>query len=170
MPHYASVYLLLTSRANCRLRAKSTRQFVGACLLVCGMIGPGCRGAPPPPEPPRLVGSQDLSLPERQFGHSPRRVPGVTYQPNVVLLENGADAIRGVSNDGLSWTIDSAANGADQIQPGRVLFLTNRAVGRVLAVSKESDGLRVILGPSKLPKSFRRAASQSTSRSISTTR
>jgi len=127
-----------------RLARAATRVFAGTwCIVVAG----GCGGNPPVPQGPRLTSSRELSPAERQFGQSPHQAPGVSYQPDVVVFEKGADAIRGVSGNGLSWTVNASAAGVDQIQPGRVVMLTSRAVGRVLAVDKGSDGLHVILGP-----------------------
>jgi hypothetical protein len=87
---------------------------------------------------------------EKQFGRSARPSPDVTYQPDVVMPRAGAGAILGVSADGLVWTIDPAAEGAADIAPGKVLVLTNRAAGRVLAVQKSADGIQVVLGPAEI--------------------
>jgi hypothetical protein len=64
-----------------------------------------------------------------------------------VIPPAGASAIRSLSADGLVWTIDPGATGAADLAPGKVLLLTSRAAGRVLAVEKANDGLRVVLGP-----------------------
>jgi hypothetical protein len=71
----------------------------------------------------------------------------VTYQPDVVMLPGGAEAIRAASPDGLSWTLDPEAEAAGEIQPGKVLMLTSRAAGRVLGVERTDQGVRVVLGP-----------------------
>ena len=127
-----------------RLGSPSARVLAAA---FCVVAAAGCGGNPPVPQGPRLASSKELSPAERQFGQSPHQAPGLTYQPDVVVFEKGADAIRGVSGNGLTWTVNASAAGVDQIQPGRVVILTSRAVGRVLAVDKGSDGLHVILGP-----------------------
>ncbi|MEO5894341.1 MAG: hypothetical protein ABIS06_01425 [Vicinamibacterales bacterium] len=64
-----------------------------------------------------------------------------------MTLPAGASAIRGLSENGLEWTIDGKSPGADRIQAGKVLLVTSRASGRVLAVTKDGTDLRVILGP-----------------------
>jgi hypothetical protein len=77
--------------------------------------------------------------------------PGeVTLQPDVVVVSGGADAIRSQSPDGLTWTIKGGAPGADRLVPGKVMFVTGLAVGRVLAV-RSSNGDRVVtLGPASI--------------------
>ncbi len=67
----------------------------------------------------------------------------------------GAEAIRGVSPDGLVWTIDPNSKGAEAIQPGKVLLLTSRAAGRVLGVQKTADGVQVVLGPVEITEVVR---------------
>lgn len=97
--------------------------------------------------PPRLVSAADLSDAERKFGYSATPSSTVTYQSDVVTLAAGAAAVKGISENGLEWAIDAASPGAERIQPGRVLLLTSRATGRVLAVTKDGATLRIILGP-----------------------
>lgn len=124
----------------------------------------GCRQpdtAAPPAAPrhatgsPRLLSVSELSAAEQQYGHSAWRGAGVTYQPDVVIPAAGASAIRSLSADGLIWTIDPGAAGAAEIVPGKVLLLTSRAAGRVLAVEKRSEGLRVVLGPVEITEIIR---------------
>lgn len=50
-----------------------------------------------------------LSQAELRYGVSPTKDSAVTYQDNVVLMEHGADAIKSVSPDGLTWTIDASS-------------------------------------------------------------
>jgi hypothetical protein len=122
-----------------------------AVLLVTYALLAGCRAQtsvdPRSSGPPRLLTLDDLSAAEKRYGLSATRTSAVTYQPDVVIPTDGANAIRAVSPEGFVWTLDPDADGARDIQPGRVLLLTSRAVGRVLAVEKASDGLRVVLGP-----------------------
>jgi hypothetical protein len=69
--------------------------------------------------------------------------PGITYQPDVVVVGGGAGVVRSVSDDGLRWTVDGDAKGLSDLDEGEVLFLTSRAAGRV--VSKEASGQNVVL-------------------------
>src|SRR6187401_1189254 len=130
-------------------RATAAAIAASAVLVACRHPEP----PPPPPPPahaagsPRLLSVADLAPAERQYGHSASRSAAVTYQPDVVIPPAGASAVRALSADGLIWTIDPVAIGADEIVQGKVLLLTSRAAGRVLAVEKAADGLRVVLGP-----------------------
>ena len=55
--------------------------------------------------------------------------------------------MRGMTTNGLTWSIDGSAPGASEIKPGRVIFVTGRVVGRVLAVERHGGNLAVTLGP-----------------------
>jgi hypothetical protein len=87
---------------------------------------------------------------ERKWGISPTRNDKVTYQPDVILMEHGADAVRAMASNGLTWTIDANAPHADEIKVDKILFATGRVVGRVLAVTRSGDNLAVTLGPFEL--------------------
>jgi hypothetical protein len=104
---------------------------------------------------PRVATSSELTEAEKKWGVAPGRGKGVTYQPDVVLLDAGPDAIRGMNSNGLEWSIDPAAAGASQIQAGKILFATHRAAGRVLGVRKEGNDLKVVLGPILLTDVYR---------------
>ena len=122
----------------------------GRWLLVACLILAACRDKPSPQRgagPPRIVKLEELTEAEKRYGMAPRPRADVTYQPDVVTLPSGAEAIRSVSPDGLVWTIDPASKGAGGIQPGKVLLLTSRAAGRVLGVTSARDGIHVVLGP-----------------------
>lgn len=79
--------------------------------------------------------------------------PGVAYQPDVVVVAGGADAVREVSADGLVWTIDAAA--ARDLRPGAVMFLTSRGTGRVVRVDDRGDAVAVTLAPIQLQELIR---------------
>ena len=128
--------------------ASRTHRLHAAALCLAWIGLTGCRDQPPAATgSTRLVRIDELSEAERRFGHSPQRNRAVTYQPDVVLVENGAEAVRSAEPDGLTWTIDPGAKGVGDIEPGKVLLLTSRAAGRVLGVERTGEGLRVILGP-----------------------
>ena len=147
-----------------------------AALLVGFLSLTGCRASPPegsdaparvmvdaggvpiPPShsgPPRLLKTSELSDAEKRFGISPERTPGLTYQPDVVLLRAGVNAIRSLSDDGLVWTLDPRAEGIDGIQPGKVLLLSTKAAGKVLAVNRTNAGVDVVLGPADITEIVR---------------
>lgn len=91
-----------------------------------------------------------LSEAETRFGVSPKLDKRVTYQPDVIIMEHGAEAIRSQSTDGFTWTIDSNAQGASEVGPGKIMFATGRVVGRVLKVARKGNDLDVTLGPVEL--------------------
>jgi hypothetical protein len=95
-----------------------------------------------------------LSEAERHFGVSPTLNKDVKYQPAVIVMEHGAEAIRANSSDGMTWTLDANAPHAAEIQKDKILFATGRAVGRVLAVERKGDTLAVTLGPVELTEVF----------------
>jgi hypothetical protein len=84
---------------------------------------------------------------EAQYGIAPEPNPDVTYAPDVVMVGGGAAVVRSVADDGLTWQIDPDAPRADELEVGGVMFLTGRAVGRVLALEEKDGDLAVTLGP-----------------------
>ncbi len=91
-----------------------------------------------------------MSLAEFQYGVSPTLGSDVTYQPDVIVMEHGADAIHGYSSDGLTWLLDASAPHVSELQPGKIMFATGRAVGRILAVTLHGTDVAVTLGPAAL--------------------
>lgn len=83
----------------------------------------------------------------KAYGYGPQPNPKVRYQPDVVLIGSGPKAIRGVSDDELTWAIDANSEGADQLSVGKVMFATSRAVGRVTTLEHRGKNLVVTLGP-----------------------
>ena len=98
-----------------------------------------------------------LSDAEVRFGVSLVPNSQITYQPDVIVLTRGADAIKSQSSDGFTWTIDANAPGASQIQRDKILFATGRIVGRVLKLEHRGDDLAVTLGPVELTELFKEA-------------
>jgi hypothetical protein len=155
----------MTTRAShpqpdCVLQSPpALRCLVLAGLLAAGVMLAGCRERPHGTQgsggPPRVLRLDELTEAEKRYGHSATANPAVTYQPDVVMLPAGADVIRSVSSDGLVWTIDPNSRGAEGIRAGKVLLLTSRAAGRVLAVRETKDGLLVVLGPVEITEVIR---------------
>ena len=126
-------------------------------LSACGKHASSAGDGVPPAAaaPPSAAPSPGrLSEAERHFGVSPTFNKDVEYQPDVIVMEHGAEAIRATSSNGMTWTLDANAPHAAEIQPGRILFATGRAVGRVLAVERKGDTLDVTLGPAELTEIF----------------
>jgi hypothetical protein len=88
-----------------------------------------------------------LTANELKWGMSPTRNAKVEYQDGVIIMEHGADAVRAVASNGLTWTIDANAPQAEEIKLDKILFATGRVMGRVLKVERKGDGLAVTLGP-----------------------
>ncbi|MDP9087413.1 MAG: hypothetical protein M3O26_01540 [Pseudomonadota bacterium] len=132
-------------------------------LLAAITVMTGCKRAAPPgsagatAEPSAATTTtavMALSEAERHFGVSPTFNKDVEYQPAVIVMEHGAEAIRANSSDGMTWTLDANAPHAAEIKKDKILFATGRAVGRVLAVERTGDSLAVTLGPVELTEVF----------------
>ena len=122
-------------------------------LVACKRAPPTASVGAPADQTPEAK-SPALSDAERLYGVSPMRSKDVTYQPDVILMEHGAEAIRSQTTDGFTWSIDAAAPGASQIQVDKILFATGRVVGRVLKVERAGGNLNVTLGPAELTDIF----------------
>src|SRR4051794_6946026 len=91
--------------------------------------------------------SHDPLRPEAQlYGLAPQPDPHVTFQADVVIVAGAGKSIRSVEDGGLTWHIDGRAEGADKLAVGKVMFVTGRSVGRVLALSRQGADLKVIVG------------------------
>lgn len=88
-----------------------------------------------------------MSPSEVKFGVAPKRSPDVEYQPGVILMEHGDQAIRTAGGDGMSWTFDANAPNVSDFQVGKIVFATGRAVGRILALKRDGSTVTAILGP-----------------------
>jgi len=126
-----------------------------ALFAVASLILAACksRSAPAPIEStsaPQAAASAyagKLSPNEVKWGGNVVADSRVTYQDDVVTLSNGADAIHAMAPSGLGWSIDANAPGADRITVGKIMFVTGRAVGRVLKIERTANDLNVTLGP-----------------------
>jgi hypothetical protein len=141
--------------ANTIFRERSPRPgwFQAIALTTCVALLPAAILLPTAnsyeaPESPEAV---------KQYGYGPRPDPRVRYQPDVVLIGGGANSIRGVSDDGLTWTIDGNSQGARDLRVGKIMFATSRAVGRVLAIDARGKDLAVMLGPARFTDIIRDA-------------
>ncbi|MFE0547144.1 hypothetical protein [Streptomyces sp. NPDC058891] len=135
----------------------------GALLLLVMLAG--CTSAGGTTGHARETSAADGSRPEGgdttaaalTYGAGPVEDRSVTYQSDVVLVEGGAGAIRSASPDGLTWTIDGQAAGASDVEVGKVMYVTSRAVGRVVRIRPEGGDLAVTLAPVSLTEVFRDA-------------
>lgn len=85
-----------------------------------------------------------------RFGTAADPNPDVTYQPDVVVLPSGPDAIVAGSADGLAWTLDPGAQGVDGLDEGQVLFASSRVVGRIVSLDPTDQGVVATLAPVEL--------------------
>jgi hypothetical protein len=90
-----------------------------------------------------------------RWGAEPKPGPGVTLQPDVVIVGGGGAAIRNATDDGLTYFLDPAAPRAADLTRGAVMFVTGRVVGRVLDVRRAGADLAVTIGPVTLTEIFR---------------
>lgn len=96
------------------------------------------------------VDPHSLTPTELRFGRAPQRSSAVVYQDSVLIMEEGDKALRSMSSDGLTWHFDANAPHVSEIQTGRIIFATERSVGRVLGVTRTGDDVAVVLGPALL--------------------
>jgi hypothetical protein len=136
-----------------------------ATLLVAVALLAGCGKSPSPRSgtarpatgTPHQLTKADLSEAEQKYGVAPVPDPSVTYQPDVILVGGGPEAIREADPNGFMWTIDAAAPRAAELVPGKIFFMTGRAVGRVLDVRKDGGNLVVTVGPVDITDIIREA-------------
>lgn len=117
--------------------------------------GDGGGGGAARGEPVAEVNGQSLTEVELRYGQAPVPNDAVTYQPDVVLLPAGADAVVSVTADGVGWVIDGDAEGADRLAVGKVLFVTSRGLGRIVDLRADGDDLAVTLAPVELTEVIR---------------
>jgi hypothetical protein len=123
------------------MRARRSLALVAA--LVSAALLTGCVQQTGASSDPRSGGGL-------RYGVAPQADKGTTFQPGVVLVDGGASSVRSVTTDGLTWTLSPTAGGVSALKPGRIMFLTDRGVGKVMAVHTDSAGVEVTIGPADL--------------------
>jgi hypothetical protein len=113
-------------------------------------------GAIPAFDPDRLLSQEEQEAAAR-YGYGPSPHPSVTLQPDVVLIGGGPSAIRSASADGFTWTLDGSAPGVRDLEPGKVLFASSLAVGRVIQVEEAGADVAVTVLPVELTDIIRDA-------------
>ena len=125
-----------------------------ATAIVVALVALGCSSD----DNADRTGGRDSPFEAAELAYGlapPREAEGLEYQPEVVIVGDGASAIRSMSPDGLSWTIDGSARGADELRVDSIMFVTGRAVGRVLAIKDAGDDKTVTVGPVELTEVYR---------------
>jgi hypothetical protein len=149
-----------------------TRRRIAVLLPVAGLLAAtitactasstlGARTAAPGSASPRSSTSVSptprLTPAAQRWGLAPGEPgPKLQYQPDVVRVGGGPEAVEGVSADGLTFTIDGRAAHAGELQPGRILYASGRVVGRVLALREVAGNKAVTLGPVSLTELYRK--------------
>ncbi len=140
-----------------------TGKRLSAALLMAALLTGACTvpGAAPTNTPAVIQASSglftDRTAAGDAFGYAPLPDAPVTYQPDVIRVDGGPDAVRSVSGNGLTWTISAGAKGVDDLAVGKVMFMTSRGVGRVAALERSGDDILVTLTPVQLTEVFRDA-------------
>lgn len=97
----------------------------------------------------------ELTESQRKFGVAPTPDPKVEYQPGIIVMEHGDQAIRSFGSDGLTWTFDASAPHVNEFQMGKIVLATGRACGRIIMLKPQGDTVKVILGPVQLTEIVR---------------
>ncbi|MFC7550682.1 hypothetical protein [Plantactinospora sp. GCM10030261] len=136
-------------------RHRRLSRLAAACTTMALLLaGVACRGG----EPSTASGGEDpYSDAAIQYGMAPAPDPDVVLQPDVVIVGDGGRSIRSVTADGLTWRIDGRARRADELAVGKIMFVTGRAIGRVLHLGRSGSDLLVTVGPVDLTEVIRDA-------------
>lgn len=90
----------------------------------------------------------DDTATHERFGIPATAAPkGFTYQPDVVLVGGGHNAVLGGDADGVTWRFDSNAPGMHDVAVGKVLWATSMVVGRVAKLDRGSSVTTAVLIP-----------------------
>jgi hypothetical protein len=143
-------------RIEVTLPACRPRMFVVSMIAV-GILAGCSRRDPVRSSSVHQIKRSEMTAAELKYGIAPVPDPSVEYQPDVVIVGGGADAVRALSTTGMTWTIDARAPNAGDVAEGKIIFLTNRAVGRVLDVKKDGNNLSVTVGPVLITDIIRKA-------------
>ncbi|MFU8871661.1 hypothetical protein [Micromonospora sp. SL4-19] len=124
------------------MRAHGGRALIAVAVVALLMLT-GCDSF----RPAARSADATLSDADLAYGAAPVPGPGVTLQPDVVIVGGGGRSVRSVTADGLTWRLDRHARNAGDLAPGKVMFVTGRGVGRVLDIAADGDDLLVTIGP-----------------------
>lgn len=154
-----------TRASNSRRRRSNEKQMImtslkmqmGIAVLIpaccCVVLGTTC-SQPAPSSQLTVLKKTQLTSTEIKYGRGVKHDSSVVYQPGVIIVENGPEMIRSAGADGFTWTLDARA-GRD-LTVGKIAFVTGRCVGRILALQREGDSLRLVLGPVELTEIFKK--------------
>ena len=85
---------------------------------------------------------------EDRYGRGFGRDGSIKYADDVVLIDEGPRAVKEANTDGLHFTLTKSAG--EKAEVGKVLLVSGRVAGRVLAKENVGGDVRVALGPVEL--------------------
>ncbi|MEO8780197.1 MAG: hypothetical protein ABI389_16225 [Rhodanobacter sp.] len=89
-----------------------------------------------------------LAETELKYSTAPRRSSAVEYQPGVIIMDHGDQAIHPIASNGLEWHFDASAPHVSEFHVDKIVLATGRAVGRIISLRQEGDTVAVILARS----------------------
>lgn len=104
------------------------------------------------PSAPAAGAAEPIGSPEAvaRFGYGPPPLGTVDYEDDVVPIGTGPDAIKAVSTDWTSYTLDGSAPGVADLDVGKILFASSTAVGRIVELSRDGDDVVARIAPIEL--------------------
>jgi len=139
------------------MRRPAATVLAATVVAAVGLVS-GCSGSTISGHPQQSVTPVTLDPAALHYGAAVSPKPGVTLQPDVVLVQGGGAAVRAVTDGGLTWTLDPAAAGVGKLAVGRVMFVTGRGAGRVINVRHSGDGTVVTIAPAGITDIIRDGA------------
>lgn len=90
---------------------------------------------------------ESLTASQKKYGIAPKRDHKVTYAPEVIVMEQGDQAITAVDDDGMTWHFDASSPHVSEFQEGKIIMATGRAVGRIGQLTRSGGSVTVKLAP-----------------------
>lgn len=85
-----------------------------------------------------------------RYGYGPSPRGAVDYQDDVVPIGTGPDAIKAVSADWTTFTLDGSAPGVQDLALDKIMFASSMAVGRIAELDHQGDDVIVRIAPVEL--------------------
>src|SRR6185369_10508846 len=104
---------------ECSVRAMRGRPArVLLTVAVTAALATGCQSTAPNTSPAGSGATAACPATDAdfQYGCPPIRDEKLTYQPDVVIVDGGAGAIRALSDDGLTWTLRADVPGVENLR------------------------------------------------------
>src|SRR6185437_12113726 len=133
--------------------ALATTLLAAACAKHPSVPAPAPPAAPQQPETARSSAGESAGDRFFDLAHNPGAAvgtpldPRVVYAPDVILMEEGDKAIKMAASDGMTWVFDASAPHVNELQEGKIVFATGRAVGRIGQITRAGGTVTVKLAP-----------------------